>query len=104
MSCNRLTEATSPYLIQHQDNPVHWHPRDDEAFEVARTAGKPTLLSIGYPACHWCHVMAHESFENKEIASVMNDLFVNIKVDHEERPDIDTIYQAALQILGEQSG
>ena len=75
MSCNRLTEATSPYLIHHQDNPVHWHPWDDEAFEVAR---KPTLLSIGYPACHWCHVMAHESFENKEIASVMNLSLIHI--------------------------
>ena len=104
MSRNRLAEETSPYLLQHQDNPVHWQPWGDDAFAAARNSGKPILLSIGYAACHWCHVMAHESFENDEIADVMNDLFVNIKVDREERPDIDTIYQTALQMLGEQGG
>jgi uncharacterized protein YyaL (SSP411 family) len=104
MSQNRLAEETSPYLLQHQDNPVHWRPWSEDAFDVARATGKPILLSIGYAACHWCHVMAHESFQNPEIAAVMNDLFINIKVDREERPDIDTIYQASLQMLGEQGG
>lgn len=104
MSSNRLAEETSPYLLQHQDNPVHWQPWGDDAFAEARDSGKPILLSIGYAACHWCHVMAHESFENDDIAAVMNDLFVNIKVDREERPDIDAIYQTALQMLGEQGG
>ncbi len=104
MTRNRLADETSPYLLQHQDNPVHWQPWGDEAFDEARQSGKPILLSVGYAACHWCHVMAHESFEDPETASVMNDLFINIKVDREERPDIDTIYQAALQMLGEQGG
>lgn len=104
MNSNRLAQETSPYLLQHQDNPVHWQPWGEEAFATARETGKPILLSIGYAACHWCHVMAHESFEDSDIAAVMNDLFVNIKVDREERPDIDTIYQASLQMLGEQGG
>ena len=104
MTRNRLADETSPYLLQHRDNPVHWQPWDDAAFAEARERGKPILLSVGYAACHWCHVMAHESFEDPEIAAVMNDLFVNIKVDREERPDIDSIYQAALQMLGEQGG
>ena len=104
MSQNRLADETSPYLLQHQDNPVHWQPWGDAAFDEARQSGKPILLSIGYAACHWCHVMAHESFEDAAIAGVMNELFVNIKVDREERPDIDTIYQTALQMLGEQGG
>lgn len=104
MTQNLLAEETSPYLLQHQDNPVHWRPWSEDAFEVAKATGKPILLSIGYAACHWCHVMAHESFEDPEIAAVMNDLFINIKVDREERPDIDTIYQASLQMLGEQGG
>ena len=96
MSANLLAHETSPYLLQHKDNPVHWMPWGEAAFERARTEGKPILLSIGYAACHWCHVMAHESFENPEIAALMNELFVSIKVDREERPDLDTIYMSAL--------
>jgi uncharacterized protein YyaL (SSP411 family) len=101
---NRLAQETSPYLLQHKDNPVDWRPWGDEAFEAARAANKPLLLSVGYAACHWCHVMAHESFENAEIAGLMNRLFVNIKVDREERPDVDSIYQSALALLGEHGG
>ncbi len=85
---NRLANETSPYLLQHQDNPVDWFPWGDEALALARAQDKPILLSIGYSACHWCHVMAHESFENPEIARQMNQLFVSIKVDREERPDL----------------
>ncbi len=101
---NRLAEGTSPYLQQHKDNPVAWQSWGAEAFEAARESGRPVLLSVGYAACHWCHVMAHESFENAKIAADMNRLFVNIKVDREERPDIDAIYQQALNLLGEQGG
>jgi uncharacterized protein len=101
---NRLADATSPYLQQHAANPVDWHPWGDEAFAMARATGKPILLSIGYSACHWCHVMAHESFEDPAIAAVMNQLFVNIKVDREERPDIDRIYQLAHQLLTRRGG
>ena len=104
MALNRLNEETSPYLQQHKNNPVQWWPWGQEAFEEAQRLNKPVLLSIGYAACHWCHVMAHESFENEEIAAAMNDLFVNIKVDREERPDVDTLYMTALQELGEQGG
>lgn len=104
MAKNRLADETSPYLLQHADNPVAWRPWGPEALNEARSKNKPILLSIGYAACHWCHVMAHESFENKTIAAKMNDLFVNIKVDREERPDLDTIYQHALQALGQQGG
>jgi uncharacterized protein YyaL (SSP411 family) len=104
MTRNLLDQETSPYLLQHKDNPVHWRPWGTAALAEAKAAGKPILLSIGYAACHWCHVMAHESFENPEIAAVMNDLFVNIKVDREERPDIDAIYMSALQLLGGQGG
>ncbi len=104
MSQNRLSDQTSPYLLQHQDNPVHWRPWDAAALSDARQRNVPILLSVGYAACHWCHVMAHESFEDAEIAAVMNDLFVNIKVDREERPDIDGIYQHALALLGQQGG
>ena len=104
MGRNRLSETTSPYLLQHKDNPVHWWPWGEEALAEAKATNKPILLSIGYAACHWCHVMAHESFENDEIAEVMNDLFVNIKVDREERPDIDAIYMSALHMMGEQGG
>jgi uncharacterized protein YyaL (SSP411 family) len=86
---NRLSGESSPYLAQHADNPVDWYPWGDEAFTEARKTGKPILLSIGYSACHWCHVMAHESFEDEAIAAVMNRLFINIKVDREERPDVD---------------
>ncbi len=101
---NMLAQSTSPYLLQHKDNPVAWRQWGPEALEEARAANKPILLSVGYAACHWCHVMAHESFENEATAAVMNDLFVNIKVDREERPDIDTIYQTALNMMGEQGG
>jgi len=101
---NRLSGESSPYLAQHADNPVDWYPWGDEAFEEARTSGKPILLSIGYSACHWCHVMAHESFEDEAIADVMNRLFVNVKVDREERPDVDKIYQTAQQLLTQRGG
>ncbi|MCH8944545.1 MAG: thioredoxin domain-containing protein, partial [Proteobacteria bacterium] len=101
---NRLARETSPYLLQHADNPVDWYPWGSEAFSAAREAGKPVLLSIGYSACHWCHVMAHESFEDEASAELMNRLFVNIKVDREERPDIDKIYQTAHQLLTQRSG
>ncbi len=101
---NRLGTETSPYLLQHADNPVHWHPWDRVALELAREADKPILLSIGYSACHWCHVMAHESFEDADTAAVMNRLYVNIKVDREERPDIDRIYQTAQQIFSGRAG
>src|SRR6476660_8003933 len=101
---NRLGRETSPYLLQHQENPVNWWAWGPEALAEAKRTGKPILLSVGYAACHWCHVMAHESFEDGETAAVMNDLFVNIKVDREERPDVDAIYMAALHELGEQGG
>ncbi|MBS0234296.1 MAG: thioredoxin domain-containing protein [Proteobacteria bacterium] len=104
MSENRLKYETSPYLLQHQDNPVHWWAWGPEALAEAKRTGKPILLSVGYAACHWCHVMAHESFEDAGTAQVMNDLFINIKVDREERPDIDAIYMGALHRLGEQGG
>ncbi len=103
-SPNRLAQETSPYLRQHADNPVDWRPWSEDALEEARASGKPVLLSVGYAACHWCHVMAHESFENPETAAVMNDLFINIKVDREERPDLDLIYQRALALMGEHGG
>src|SRR5262250_14095 len=90
---NQLANETSPYLLQHAHNPVDWYPWGDEALERAVREDKPILLSIGYSACHWCHVMERESFENPEIARRMNELFVNIKVDREERPDLDQIYQ-----------
>jgi uncharacterized protein len=101
---NRLGEATSPYLLQHRDNPVHWQTWGPEALNQARTENRPILLSVGYAACHWCHVMAHESFEDQATADIMNKLFVCIKVDREERPDIDAIYQQALSLMGEQGG
>jgi uncharacterized protein len=101
---NALAHETSPYLLQHKDNPVHWQPWGPDAFAAAKAENKPVLLSVGYAACHWCHVMAHESFENPEIARLMNEHFVSIKVDREERPDVDTIYQHALALLGEQGG
>lgn len=104
MADNRLGGETSPYLLQHADNPVHWRPWGPEALAEAHDSNKPILLSVGYAACHWCHVMAHESFENADLAQHMNALFVNIKVDREERPDIDTIYQTALAMLGQQGG
>ena len=96
---NRLEHETSPYLRQHADNPVDWYPWGDEAFARARTDDKPILLSVGYSSCHWCHVMAHESFEDESVAAVMNDKFVNVKVDREERPDVDAIYMQAVQAM-----
>jgi len=104
MSRNRLADESSPYLQQHRDNPVHWWPWGPEALAEAQRTGKPILLSVGYSACHWCHVMAHESFEDEVTARVMNDHFVSIKVDREERPDIDAIYMGALHRLGQQGG
>jgi uncharacterized protein YyaL (SSP411 family) len=101
---NRLARETSPYLLQHKHNPVDWWPWGTEALAEAKSNNKPILLSVGYAACHWCHVMAHESFEDESTARVMNDLFVNIKVDREERPDIDQIYMSALHHLGEHGG
>jgi uncharacterized protein YyaL (SSP411 family) len=104
MDKNNLSAETSPYLLQHKDNPVHWQAWGAEALAAAKAADKPILLSIGYAACHWCHVMAHESFENPEIAAQMNANFVAIKVDREERPDLDAIYQNALALMGEHGG
>ena len=101
---NRLAQETSPYLLQHADNPVDWFPWGDEAFERARTEDKPVLLSVGYAACHWCHVMEHESFEDDETAALMNDRFVNVKVDREERPDVDSLYMDAVVALTGQGG
>ena len=101
---NRLANETSPYLLQHKDNPVDWFAWGEEAFAAARAADKPVLLSVGYSACHWCHVMAHESFENERIAGLMNQLYVNIKVDREERPDVDNIYMQAVQSLTGRGG
>jgi uncharacterized protein YyaL (SSP411 family) len=101
---NHLINETSPYLLQHAHNPVDWYPWGDEAFEKARRENKPVLLSIGYSACHWCHVMAHESFENDAIAQLMNEYFVNIKVDREERPDLDQIYMNAVQMMTHHGG
>jgi uncharacterized protein YyaL (SSP411 family) len=101
---NRLAKETSPYLRQHAENPVEWYPWGAEALERARREGKPILLSVGYSACHWCHVMAHESFEDPHVATAMNRLFVNVKVDREERPDLDQIYQSAHQMLSQRTG
>ena len=101
---NHLIHESSPYLLQHAHNPVDWYPWGEEAFAKARAEKKPVLLSIGYSACHWCHVMAHESFEDEEIARLMNDLFVNIKVDREERPDLDQIYMSAVQMMTHHGG
>ena len=101
---NQLANETSPYLLQHADNPVDWYAWGEEAFAAARSAGKPVLLSVGYSACHWCHVMAHESFEKPETAALMNELFVSIKVDREERPDVDNIYMQAVQSMTGRGG
>ena len=94
---NRLAKETSPYLLQHKDNPVDWYPWCDEAFDRAEKDDKPIFLSIGYSACHWCHVLAHESFEDEEIAKLLNKHFISIKVDKEERPDVDSVYMAVCQ-------
>ena len=101
---NHLAGQTSPYLLQHADNPVEWYPWCDNALERAQQEDKPILLSIGYSACHWCHVMAHESFEDDATAKLMNELFINIKIDREERPDIDKIYQTAQYLLTQRTG
>ncbi len=101
---NHLAQETSPYLLQHADNPVDWHPWNADTLQIAREQDKPILLSIGYSACHWCHVMAHESFEDEAVAAVMNEHFVNIKVDREERPDLDQIYQNAHYLLAQRGG
>ncbi len=104
MDKNSLVDESSPYLLQHADNPVDWHAWNDKALKKAKDENKPIFLSIGYSACHWCHVMAHESFENEDVAEFMNDHFINIKVDREERPDIDDIYQKVCQIATGQGG
>ena len=101
---NRLKDEKSPYLFQHKDNPVDWYPWCDEAFQKARTEDKPIFLSIGYSTCHWCHVMAHESFEDKAIAKLLNQGFICIKVDREERPDIDAVYMSVCQAVTGQGG
>ncbi|MFI5427471.1 thioredoxin domain-containing protein [Aeromicrobium sp. UC242_57] len=101
---NRLASATSPYLQQHADNPVDWWEWTPEALQVAKTLDRPILLSVGYAACHWCHVMAHESFEDAATAAYMNEHFINIKVDREERPDIDAVYMRATQAMTGQGG
>ena len=101
---NRLASETSPYLLQHADNPVDWYPWGDEAFARARDEDKPVLVSIGYAACHWCHVMEHESFEDASVAALMNEQFVCVKVDREERPDVDAIYMDAVQAMTGQGG
>src|SRR6476619_2951731 len=101
---NRLAGETSPYLQQHASNPVDWYPWGEEALTRAKRENKPILLSIGYSACHWCHVMAHESFEDADVAAAMNAAFVNIKVDREERPDLDQIYQTAHALMTHRSG
>jgi len=101
---NRLAHETSPYLRQHADNPVDWYPWGDEAFAAARAEDKPILLSVGYSACHWCHVMAHESFEDDDTAALMNELVISVKVDREERPDVDAIYMDAVQAMTGQGG
>src|SRR5579862_3023118 len=101
---NRLSGSASPYLRQHAENPVDWFPWGDEAFKTAKAQNKPVLVSIGYSACHWCHVMAHESFENSSTAKIMNDHFVSIKVDREERPDVDSVYMEAVQAITGQGG
>ena len=101
---NSLANETSPYLLQHADNPVDWYAWNETALNKAIKEDKPILLSIGYSACHWCHVMAHESFEDVETAEIMNAHFINIKVDREERPDIDKIYQTAQQVLTQKTG
>ena len=96
---NILINETSPYLLQHAHNPVDWYPWGDEAFEKAKTEDKPVFLSIGYSTCHWCHVMAHESFEDIDVAEILNAGFVSVKVDREERPDIDEVYMSACQAM-----
>jgi hypothetical protein len=100
MHTNRLSQQTSPYLLQHAHNPVDWYPWGPEALEKARKEDMPIIVSVGYSACHWCHVMERESFENEKIAEIMNEHFVCIKVDREERPDVDAIYMDAVHAMG----
>ncbi|XBO86432.1 DUF255 domain-containing protein [Bacillus licheniformis] len=104
MPINRLIDEKSPYLLQHAHNPVDWFPWGEEAFEKAKRENKPVLVSIGYSTCHWCHVMAHESFEDEEVAKLLNEKFVSIKVDREERPDVDSIYMTICQMMTGQGG
>ena len=104
MKMNRLAQESSPYLLQHKDNPVDWYPWGPAALQRAKHEDKPIFLSIGYSACHWCHVMAHESFENPQIAALLNQHFVCIKVDREERPDLDHIYMQACRRLAGAAG
>ncbi|MFM8593303.1 MAG: thioredoxin domain-containing protein, partial [Chloroflexota bacterium] len=101
---NRLAQETSPYLLQHKDNPVDWYPWGPEALARAKELGRPMLVSVGYSACHWCHVMEHESFDDPAVAELMNSLFVNIKVDREERPDLDNLFMSAVQAMSGQGG
>ena len=101
---NSLTSETSPYLLQHAHNPVHWYAWNDETLNLAKAQNKLLLISIGYSSCHWCHVMEEESFENEDVAKIMNQYFINVKVDREERPDIDQIYMSAVQIMSGQGG
>jgi len=101
---NRLVNETSPYLLQHAENPVDWYPWSEEALQKARAEEKPIFLSIGYSACHWCHVMAHESFEDEHTAAILNEHFCSVKVDREERPDLDRIYMSAVQALTGRGG
>jgi hypothetical protein len=101
---NALVNETSPYLLQHAYNPVDWHPWNEQTLDKAKAEGKLLLISIGYSACHWCHVMEHESFEDEEVAQIMNDNFVCIKVDREERPDIDQVYMTAVQLMNQRGG
>src|SRR5687768_8499100 len=96
---NKLAQETSPYLLQHAHNPVDWHPWGEEALDKAKQEDKPLLVSIGYAACHWCHVMEKESFEDEETATIMNEYFINVKIDREERPDLDHIYMDAVQAM-----
>ena len=96
---NRLGEETSPYLLQHAENPVHWQPWSDAIWEEARRENKLVLISIGYSSCHWCHVMEEETFENDSVAELMNSRFINVKVDREERPDVDQVYMTAVQLM-----
>src|ERR1700753_743032 len=97
-TANHLAGEKSPYLLQHRDNPVDWYPWGEAAFQRAEAEGKPVLLSVGYSSCHWCHVMAHESLEDEEVARVLNESFISVKVDREERPDVDEIYMTAVQL------
>ena len=101
---NRLVFESSPYLLQHAANPVNWYPWNDEAFQIAQKENKPIFLSIGYTTCHWCHVMEHESFEDSEVSKLMNDTFINIKLDREERPDIDNVYMEVTQMINGRGG